>query len=1203
MSGKWTDRQLDAINAENTAVIVSAAAGSGKTSVLVERLLRLLSDEENKISADRIIVVTFTNDAAAQMKQRLSEALSERIEAEPENMWLRRQQSLIPSAKISTIHSFCFDMIRENVRSLDISAGFRILDDTEERLLTAKASAAVFEEMYEKDPGMMNFLSDFTGGEVRGDGQLEAVVLEIYRFLSSQPFPDEWLDKAAERYGSPFDEKKDPLAEIYAELVLEDMNRLAMLADHAAELCSEAGESKAYGVILSERDMFLSLAEKASDAELEWNERFGFPPQKWETARYPKTEEGSPERAVVDKVKSIRDNYKKKYTELVNKNIFTKEDISDDYEKNHTVLKELSAIVKAVSEEVRRMKSERNALGFSDAEQLSVKLLCERDGNGEIRPSVLAKELSGYYKLIMIDEFQDANNTQNLIFRMLSHNGTADKGGDNFFAVGDVKQSIYRFRLANPKIFTGVLDSSEPYREGFSGDSAAVLLNRNFRSSGDVVDFVNDVFENIMTVRTGGIDYTEAERLEAGAVYPEADRAAEFIFAGETGESVSPAADSEDEPEEEGQTAAEVNAEAYAAALKIKSMLGVAKVYEKGAERPCECRDFCILLRDRARGRLYADALAGFGIRAVCEETAGYLRSREIAVLINLLTVIDNPMKDIPLMSVLMSPMFMLTADEAAELRLMTENRGDRMYKCVLAALDKENSVKYSAVGKLEHFSEIYGNLRVCAATQSLSRLIRTVYDSTDFLSSVQAYADGEQKKANLRLLLEYAESYDSNSAGGLSGFIRYLHDISENGGDFVRASAVPSAGNAVSVKTIHKSKGLEYPFVFLCGTSKPFNKSDINARMQINLDYGIGFRIQDREKLKLYDSFPRYVLSRLNLRETVSEEMRLLYVALTRARERLFITVPDNEKTARRIEDICTEIAAAGGIEGAAEKAGSMQDWLLSVLLTHPDGKAVRKDTELPVRESRARIKVTYSGKDSTESTEKAAESFPLPDGESVRLLLDRFSFKYDSRLPETLARLTITEIAKSESEEIFLRRPEFSAAAGGLTAAEAGTAMHTFMQYADYAAAEADPVSQAEILTEKGILSEAEKNALRYEKLSAFFRSELYGRMKKSPEIRREQKFLIEISQLGLDGGLGMEYNNTDGMLQGIADCFFAEEDGIVLVDYKTDRVSEEKVLADRYRRQLVLYGAALEKIFGRKVRGAYLYSFALDKEVKII
>lgn len=1184
---RWTEKQLDAIEARNTSVIVSAAAGSGKTSVLVERLLRILSDNENRTPADRIIVVTFTNDAAAQMKQRLSDAISQRLEKEPDNEWLYSQQALIPSARISTITSFCFDLIRENVQPLGVSSGFRIIDESEENIIIAKATENVFERFYGEKPDLMKKLADFTCSGARGDTELEKTVLSLHRFIMALPFPMDFINESVKRFEQGFDEKTDPLAAAYTSYISDELNSAASLAFYAAEAVPDDGKSKAQQIILGEAEMLEQLAERVKDTALKWEER-QLKPIKFETCRYPKTEKGSDDEALINFVKDIRDKYKKIYNELA-ENSFTRDEISDDYKINAEILSGISELVKALIDEITNIKNEKNALGFSDAEQLAIKLLCQKDENGSIFRTALAEELSNYYKLIMIDEFQDSNNTQSLIFRMLSHNGTAERSGDNLFVVGDVKQSIYRFRLANPNNFMQVLDSSEPYTRDFQGKNAAVLLNRNFRSSIDVVDFVNDVFQNIMSRKSGGMDYTEGERLEYGASYPEGDRATEIIFSPDN--AITDDNDDDEEPISASQ------AEARATAFKIKEMLDKVSVSDKGSLRPCEPRDFCILLRDRVRGQLYADELAACGIKAVCEETVSYLRSREISVLLDLLKVIDDPMQDIPLVSVLMSPMFMLSADDMAELRLMSESREEKLYKAVLRAV--ENNSGYPAKAKLIRFCNIFRDLRLAAASQSLERLIVNIYDSTDFLSSMSVYSDGEQKKANLRLLLEYAKSYETNSSGGLSGFLRYLSDVSENGGDLVRASVVSVTDNAVSVKTIHKSKGLEYPFVFLCGTSKKFNLSDCRNRMQINLELGTGFKIQDISTGRLYDSFPRFAISQVNKRESINEEMRLLYVALTRAKEKLFITIPDSDATRRRISECAVRIAAENGSLSAV-KANSMLDWLVAAILTHPDGNKVQNDVFIPARKSNARLKIsTYAPCFPTKSDDENIKA--LPNDKNVKRLLENFERRYDSKLTDKLAKLTITEIAKSENDEVFLRRPEFAAEHTKLTSAEIGTATHTFMQYADYSAAENSPQKEAERLEQLGIISSAERASINYKHISAFFNSNLYKRMKNSPDVRREQKFLVGLSQLSLDESFNLEYNENS-MLQGIADCIFFENDEMIIVDYKTDRVNSPDVLADRYRRQLVLYSAALEKIFNVKAAGAYLYSFSLDREIEI-
>lgn len=1194
MSVTWTPQQQDAIDARNTSVIVSAAAGSGKTAVLVERLLRILSDTEDRVPADRLIVVTFTNDAAAQMKQRLSEAISAKLETDPDNSWLAHQQSLIPAAKISTIHSFCFDMIRENVQTLGVSAGFRILDDTEEQLVIAKALDNVFERFYTEKPQLTDFLANASNGSGRSDSQLEKNILGLYDFLRSMPFPLKWLDKAQEIYSHKFDPNGE-LGRIYTDMLSAKLHNIAAKLKYAAELAGKAGDAARQELFSAEHTMIYAQEKAVLDADKPWDERFAIHNIAWENLnRYrTKTKKDTPERALAETAAGIRAKCKDDMAKLASAAVFTEAEINADLDKNRRLIVGMSEILAALEDEAAAIKAEKNALSFSDAEHFAVRLLCdERDG--EIVPSPLAKELSEFYKVIMIDEFQDANDTQNLIFRMLSHNGSADKNGDDLFTVGDVKQSIYRFRQANPNIFISCLKSADMYTKEYAGKNAAIFLNKNFRSSSDVVDFVNVVFGYLMSEQVGGIDYTDTERLALGAEYPDADRSTEFIIAAEIQDT-----DADDDSDHDGEESiADINAEAYAAAKKIRSMLGSATVTEKNKTRPCRCSDFCILLRDRRRGQLYIDALAKFGIKSSGEETMAYLDSREISVLVNLLRTVDDPMLDIPLVSVLMSPMFMLTDEETAQLRLLSKEKGSHIYNAVLAVLDEDNNIEYTAKEKLINFRNIYNKLRICAASQSLERLIRTIYDSTGFLASVQVYADGEQKKANLRLLLEYAKSYEQNSDGGLSGFIRYLDDISARGKDFVRASVNSASDDVVSIKTIHKSKGLEYPFVFLCGTSKQFNMTDTRDPMQVHSELGLGFKIHDRDTMTEYASFPQYVISQVNARETKSEEMRLLYVALTRAKEQLFITIPESI-----LERSLGKAATALNYTGIDPTDGSsMLDWLLSVLLTHDKGRMLLPDLDLPQLECPCRIKVTPSAEISAEPLSDATEEIPQADEDTVNKMLERLRYRYDSSLSQKAAKLTITEIAKSEQGDIFLRRPDFSGDHRRLTAAELGTATHTFMQYADFAAAATDVRAQAAVLTEKGILSEAEAKALDYNSLESFFRSPLYARMKNSAEIRREQKFLIEISELSLDDELGKEYNNTNGMLQGIADCMFAENDGFILLDYKTDRVNSEKVLADRYYRQLYLYSIALEKIFGRRISEGYIYSFALNKEIRL-
>lgn len=1202
-TSKWTDEQLAAINARGRGIIVSAAAGSGKTSVLVERLVRILSDTENKIPADRLVVVTFTNDAAAQMKQRLAAALTEKIEAEPENLWLCNQQILLQTAKISTIHSFCFDLIRENIQSLDVSAGFRILDGAEEALLMRKAVENIFEKFYKEQPEKIEALADFFSGSQRGDTELEEVLLKLYTFLMSIPFYEDWLTGLINFYGSDFVPETDPLANEYLKRLENTYKKIIGKAEYAQSIFEDSfgRSSAALGDDIQNLKNALA-ALKNSGSGSSWDSRTS--EQSFKFARFDTLRglDGS-EKDIKDGILKIRDKYKK-VLDKIWKGIFTEKDIRADYKKHAEILTDIFEVEQAFAEELKTLKTAKNALGLSDAEPLAIKHLAEKDADGRIVRTALARELSEYYSVIMIDEFQDANNNQDLIFKMLSKGGTAEKGGSNLFVVGDVKQSIYRFRLANPKLFLDALNTSEEYSEDLpEGENAAISLNKNFRSSGDVIGFVNYVFGMLMTEETGEIEYTEKEALVQGAVYPESDRTTEIIIV--PAENIPMENNNEENEDEEAIPAAQC--EAKAVADKIKSMLGTATVSENGAIRPCEPRDFCILMRNKKSADLFVKALDEAGIRACAEEAEGYLKSREISALTSLLSVIDNPMQDIPLAAALMSPMFMLNAEDMAMLAEIKKERNIKYFAAVkaVAAGDTEITAEQPVYAKLQRFMATFEKLRLCAASQKLERFIRTIYDSTDFLSAVQVYKDGSQKRANLRLLLDIADSWEKNSGGGLTGFVRYIDNIVRRSGDFSKASTVSASDNAVAVKTIHKSKGLEYPFVFLCGTSVKFNMRDINSRMQTNSDFGIGFKIQDRQKLRLYDSFPGNAVREINRSNAKSEEMRLLYVALTRAKEQLFITVPDNEKIRKRTENIRSEIAA---LEADPSSADSMLDWIIMAMLLHPDGGFFRGGDIIKQNDSKVRVKVYKAGRDAADAdsgsqSEDADTKNVMPNENSVRMLNNMFGFEYGGELTQKSAKITVTEIAKSGDEDkLYLRRPEFAAEVGGLTAAEKGTAMHTFMQYADYRAAENNAEAEAARLAENGLLSPEERDSLNILQLKEFFGTELYARMKKSGTIRREQKFLIKKSDAALDDTRLMEYNGNS-MLQGIADCMFEEEDGIVLIDYKTDRVQRESELISRYDLQIKLYAAALEKIFGKRVKEAYLYSFCLGKAVTAV
>lgn len=1204
MANQWTKQQLKAIEARYTALIVSAAAGSGKTSVLVERLTRLLVSTDPKIPAERMIVVTFTNDAAAEMKQRLTSSLSRQLEQEPDNSWLAEQQAALQTAKISTIHSFCFDLIRENVQSLEISTGFRIMDDTEEKVMVSKAVEAVFERFYLEEPECITLLVDFFCS--KSDRQLEGILLQLYEFVLSIPFYGDWLDEQERKMtGNP---EGSSWEDQYFSFLREKLADCSREAEAASAMARSIQADKAQALLEKEAGQFTALAEGLSDSSLSWNGKISaLSSIAFGRISFPRNPSDSPEAAVAEEIKKIRERYRKTWRTVSGNLLFTREEAAEDLAVHHTVFQALRKLLSALLDEIWSRKTEKNAIGFSDAEQLAIRLLA-RKTEGVVEKTELAEELSQYYEVIMIDEYQDANDTQDLIFKLLSRHGTAEKAGENLFVVGDIKQSIYRFRQANPRIFIGKLADADPYTEDYQGKNAAVLLNQNFRSSHEVVSFVNFLFSQLMSESVGEVAYTERESLVQGAAYDSGTpREPEILLI-----------PSEDIEESETDSAESVNQEARYVAAKIHEMLQNGHpVYEKGQLRPCRSKDFCILLRNKISGVLYVQELEKYGIKAHTDDVEGYLKSREISVLMNLLQVVDNPLRDIPMASVLLSPMFMLTAGEAAKIRLICPK--GHFYHAMCTALGKTYGEELGGVSpnesesyypKLKKFDTVLSQLRRKAAGDSLEALIRGIYDSTDFLSVVQVYKDGEQKKANLRLLLEYAKNYEKSMNGGLSGFIRYMNSVSSQGGDLKRAGIVSAADDVVSVKTIHRSKGLEYPFVFLCRTSTRFNQRDLSAPMQLHLEDGIGFRIQDKKTLRKYISFPYLAIREQNRKNMLSEDLRLLYVALTRAREKLFLTLDWNDRAKDTLSSFARELASSGEVTSRlASKALCMQDWLMMGLLRHPDSVLLRRlsgsglelETGGLVLESDFPLSLEDGTEKPCPERKQSAPKSARPDPDLLRQLEKRVSFSYHSRLSQIPAKLTVSEIVRREEGVEgagSFQRPHFILEGKSLTGAEKGTATHSFLQYADYQAAARDPEKERNRLVSYGILTQKEGEAVDIGRVQTFFHSPLYRRMEKAKNLWREKKFLMRIQDIPFSGALAEQYHGTEGMIQGIADCIFEEESGLVLLDYKTDYAKRGQDLLDLYGRQLELYRGALSVLFGKPIQEAGIFSFYLGE-----
>lgn len=1176
---RWTKEQRQAINASGRSVIVSAAAGSGKTSVLVERLIRIISDRENPVPVERMIVVTFTNDAAAEMKQRLASALSSMIEINPDDSWLSRQNSMLCCASISTIHSFCFDLLRNNINQLSLSSGFRIIDETEENVLRIQAYKNISEKFYnERYEDMITLRNNFC---VNDDKPLEELVYSLYNCVSSVPFFEKWLDEAYEKYNG--DQYKD----YYIKYVESKIDLCSSLLNNASCQSITLNNEKIMSLINEDKlyldNIFTFFKNGVFD-------EFHRSLSAVKFRNFPSGVKNSENPELRQKIKSCRDNYKEIITEL-KKSSEILVNAESDLERHKIIQKILSDFLKEFASELYSLKEKKNAVGFDDAERLALELIADINNSGIIEKTPLARELSEYYKLIMIDEFQDSNNRQDMIFKLLSKNGRADKYGDNLFFVGDVKQSIYRFRLANPDNFINAVGSAEPYTEN-GNQNAYIRLNRNFRSSGEVVNFVNYIFKHIMSEKCGDINYNDDEYLIQGASFCEAERNPLIMLFDET-------EDAE-------------NTEAECIADKIEEMLGnqtpVSIDMGKGS-RPCQMKDFCILLRNRKNIAVYTRELEKRGISVDSEDESGYLKAREISILMNILRVIDNPLTDTALVSVMLSPMFMFTVQDTAEIRLINKNAHIYSNLCEGLGLNgKKILFQNELYTKALFLYEVIMELRLYISACTLQELIRKIYDSTDFLSVMQIYGDAKRKKANLRMMLEYAEDYEKNSDGGLSGFLRYIDRIMESKGDFKAVSGSSGSQNAVSVKTMHKSKGLEYPFIFIAETSTKFSRLDKMKPFQFSYESGLGFKLQNKEKYERFNTLPYEAISLENRRNAVSEEMRLLYVALTRAKERLFITLNAGEANLKKARAMATDILLNGGIsDRISASANSMEDWLLMTLISHGGSGTIRE--RFQIFESfryNEDFKIDYEfyNPNKTDEIIQLPKERSLPCEEMVRQIEDMFSFNYDLSLSALTSKLSVSDISKNEgSFEAPLKRPEFAREAGGLTPAEKGTALHRFLQFTDFSALKKDYQMELERLYNTGYLTEKQKSAIKEDDINAFLDSKLFERINCCKNILREKKFLIAIDDLELEDEFGMEYKNTSGMLNGIIDMVLEFEDYLVLVDYKTDRVSDINELAEKYKRQIELYKLTLEKTEIKPVKEALIYSFSKKSEIRVL
>ena len=1215
MSRNWTPKQQDAINARGNSIIVSAAAGSGKTSVLVERVLRLLTDTDNPVPANRIIVVTYTDAAANEMRQRLIEGMSKLIEKEPNNDILHEQSMLLTNAHISTIHSFCLELMRDNFQELDLEAGFRICDEVELEVMKKQAIDEVFEEYYELHTGEMAELVQFFGPT--RDYKLEKTVLQIHKFLNSIPFPDEWLDSQLKKFSDAANSNLSEWSDIIydeAEYLLSTAHDASIEMLHIAKLMQAMKSPRDFAPPTFNirhspisRHEILALIEELikKDVDIEktltmiedditvvegliafvekkdWEGAFKYT-YKFETFRKKELE------GLGEALHAMREEVKKNTKAAEKLFLCPKEEVKSDMGKLYPILKQLVNLTMSFSDKLTEIKAEKGVVDFSDFMHFAVKLLtCEEDGKRT--KSALAKELSDYYEYIIIDEFQDVNDIQDEIFRLLS------RDEKNIFIVGDVKQSVYRFNQANPDILIKKKNRAIDYPSyDKDTDWVKIFLSNNFRSRVEVTDTVNYFFKKLMSKQAGEIDYDENEHLIPSAQFQDADDRNTEISIIKTGDKVVDV----DEAGEPINEITDLEIEAKHVAERIRRMIDSGyEIEDRGVMRPCRYSDISILMRSpNSRAPVFIEALLERGIPAATPLQKGYFDSREIMVVLNLLKIVDNPLRDIEMVSVMMSPMFMFTAEEMAEIRLKSSNA--RMYFSVQKASEEGNT-------KCGEFLQILSELREYSASHSIERFIRKIYDTTDFLALIGVHDGGEQKQANLRLLVEYANKYESNGAGGLSGFIRYVDDVIEQKSDFEQANVISPNDNAVSILSIHKSKGLEYPICIVSCCGVKFNLQDTYDQLLLHINHGFGVKIREHKLLKLYPTLQYNANSHIMKTEQISEEMRLLYVALTRAKEKLIITFTEKNLKMKLLA-LKRKVDYFGAIPPKAIlSCRSFSDWILLCMLGHKDGIELRKIAahhDAIVYRDGADINLTIIDADTVLSDELSEPEFAhSADDGIVRRIASNIEYSYpNSVLCGLPSKLTVTEIVREETNsDVLLSRPTFMASQG-MTGAQRGEALHKFMQFANYDKASISALDEIARLSNERFISREEANVIDSAKVEAFFDSELAKRILSSENVLREYKFMSRIRAAEYAKDIDEEFADTEITIQGIADCIFEEEGELILLDYKTDYVKTEDELVKKYGRQLELYSKAIGDILEMNVKESIIYSFSLGREI---
>ena len=1149
--------------------------------MLVERVIRRLTDEDNPCSAEDLLIVTFTRAATAQMREKIGAAILKRLSEDPTDRHLRRQYMLLPFAKICTIDSFCNDLVRENFHALGISPDYSLLDNETAVIMKNDVCEAMLERAYEEDSdGSFSELSDMMSSG-SSDEDFAKLIIKMYDISTAYPFPDLWLDSLIEEYSQP-DINKSCWGGIIKKYVCDMLDYCVSSSnDMMTAMESDPIVADAYGAaVQSDINMYAELREKVNR---DWDEALeAFKTVKYMSlGRVPKGYESETKNVVTTARKKLKDLLKK----VPNIMCVSSGEHSEDVRLMRGPVTKLIELVKQFGREYSAEKDKMNSADFSDILHRALNLLAVSDGSGGYIKTDLARELSSHYVEILVDEYQDINEAQDMIFRAIS----ADE--NNLFTVGDVKQSIYRFRQAMPEIFLRRRGTTHSFESGKY--PLGITLGSNFRSRVGVTSCVNYIFRQLMSTEAGELEYDDSEALNAAAEYPERDTPDCELHV----------------VTDKGNRADTLEAQARYVARYIDRTVreGKTLVTKGGALRPASYGDFCILLRTAKNvSSVYANALSERGIPVFSPETGGFFEAAEISFILSLLRVLDNPVQDIPLAAVMLSPLFGFSAGELADIRASAKERleageTEPLYRSVAASADEGDEKAAAFLKKIE-------SLRRLSLTLSAGELVRRVCEETGFDAIAGAMPDGERRRLNVGLLCDYAEKYEAAGNLGLSGFIRFIDKVARTSGDLATAARPSENADIVRIMTVHQSKGLEFPICIFADMQHAFNERDNTESVLISSSAGLGMKRRTEDGISVYDTASRRAAVITSERMGRSEEMRVLYVALTRAKENLIMvtSVPNPEKGLAKVAVECGIGERANPF--AVLRMNNFSDLVLMALMRHPAADELRKlsGIDVPIflpEKDRFRLKVVVSDSESF-MTESANEQKTA----AKPVFFDEVQARLDYSDPRSVLSSVPAKRAASDGSERGINREYFASSrpafmsSGGLTPAQRGTATHKFMQFSNYAAARADIESELARLVDSGFLSEDEGKAVNIGAAKRFFMSPLAERIFASDNVMREKKFAALFPAKFFYPELTGEAAEEKIVVQGIADCVFVEDGELVIVDYKTDTGVDAEALLDRYSAQLEIYREALSQALGMPVKETLLYSFFMNSTVKV-